>query len=129
MPAIATLSINDGQATPVAHSFAVNTTDGSSARWLEKTAGQSLGYYPLAMSVRMAKTATAADVVEVTLSKPTLQTVNGISTVAYKSSASVKFNFSQQETDQGKKDLVAYVTNFLANATVKAAIPALDPFY
>lgn len=129
MPAISNLTINDGQATPSAHTFSVNTTDGTAARWLEKSAGISIGYMPLTMSVRMAKSPTGADVVEVTLSKPTVSTVDNVSTVAYRSSASLRFNFSQSETDQGKKDLVAYVTNFLSNAAVKAAIPALDPFY
>lgn len=129
MPAIANLTIKDGAAAPVDHTFSVNTTDGLNARWLEKSAGQSLGYIPLTMSVRMAKSPTGADVVEVTMSKPTLQTENGVASVAYRSSASLRFNFSQQETDQGKKDLVAYVTNFLSLASVKAAIPALDPFY
>lgn len=129
MPAISNLTIKDGATTPADHTFAVNTTDGMSARWLEKSAGQSLGYMPLTMSVRMAKSPTAADVVEVTFTKPTISIVNGVATVAYKSSVSLRFNFSQQETDQGKKDIVAYVTNFLSNASAKAAIPALDPFY
>lgn len=128
MPAIASLSINDGQATPAAHTFAVGTTDGQAAKWIEKSAAASTGYFPLTYSVRMGKTPTAANVVEIGITMPTLDgtSVNG---VMRKSSASVRFNFAQTASQQEMKDLVAYVTNFLSNATVKAAIPALDPFY
>lgn len=128
MPAIANLTINDGQASPVAHTFAVGTTDGQQAKWVEKSAANSLGYFPLTYSVRLSKSATGANVVEIGLSTPTLDgTVTNA--VARKSTASVRFNFSQAATQQEMKDLVAYVTNFLSNASVKAAIPALEPFY
>lgn len=129
MPAISSLTINDGQSTPASHTFAVGTTDGQKATWLEKSAGSSLGYFRLDYSARNAKTASAADVVEVTLSLPTLSETNDVISQARRSSASLRFNFAQSATDQERKDLVAYVTNFLANSTVKAAAAAVEPFY
>lgn len=128
MPAIANLSINDGQGTPASHTFAVGTTDGSSAKWLEKTAAASTGYYVLSYSIRMAKTPTAANVVEINLALPTLDGTS-LNSVMRKSTASLRFNFAQAASQQEMKDMVAYVTNFLSNATVKSAIPALEPFY
>lgn len=129
MPAIANLTIADGQASPANHTFAVSTTDGQKAKWLEKTAGSSLGYYQLTYSARSAGSPTAADVVEVGLILPTLSIDGTLISQARKSSASVRFNFAQTATDQERKDLVAYVANFMANASVKAAIPAIEPFY
>lgn len=129
MPAIANLTVNDGQATPVGHTFAVGTTDGQKATWLEKSAGSSLGYYRLTYSARAASSSSAADVVEVTLSLPSISTVDNVVSLARRSSATLRFNFAQSATDQERKDLVAYVTNFLANASVKAAAGAIEPFY
>lgn len=128
MPAIANLSINDGQSTPVAHTFAVGTTDGQNAKWLEKTAAASTGYYSLTYGVRLGKTPTAANVVEVSIIMPTLDgtSLNG---VMRKSSASLRINFAQSASQQEMKDMVAYLTNFLSNVNVKAAIPNLEPFY
>jgi hypothetical protein len=129
MPAISSLSINDGQVSPVAHTFAVGSTNGQEAYWLEKSAGSSLGYYKLTYRANSAKSPSAADTVEVQLSLPTLSTADDVISQARRSSASLRFNFAQSATDQERKDLVAYVTNFLANSTVKAAASAIEPFY
>lgn len=129
MPAIAPLSINDGQATPVAHSFVPVTTDGSVAKFAEKTAGIPLGYYILTHEVRQPKSDTGAIRVLTSLAMPTTQTVNGVLSVVRNSSAQVTFNFAQDSTDQERKDLTAYVRNFLSNATVVAANWGVEPFY
>jgi hypothetical protein len=129
MPAIANLSINDGQATPVAHSFVVSTTDGQKATWLEKAAGNALGYLRLTFSARSASTPTAADVTEITISQPAISTVDNVTTLARRSSCSIRFNFAQSAPDAERKDLVAFASNALANASVKAASSAVEPFY
>lgn len=129
MPAIAALTINDGQNTPAAHSFAVGTTDGNKAQWYEKSAGVVSGYLGLSMSVRMATSATGANSVIIDFNQPILGGVAPALSVVRRSSASLRFNFAQDASDQERKDLVAYITNFLSNAGAKAAIPALEPYY
>lgn len=129
MPAIATLAINDGAATPVAHQFVPVTTDGSTARWADKLAALPIGYNVITDEVRQPGNATAAYRRLVGFSFPVLATVNGVSTKVRTSSAQVIFNFAQDSTDQERKDAVAFVSNFLSNATVKPAIQNIEPFY
>jgi len=129
MPAIATLAINDGAATPVAHSFVPVTTDGSTAKWADKLAALPIGYSIITDEVRQPGTATAAYRRLIGFSFPILATVNGVSTKVRTSSAQVIFNFAQDSTDQERKDVVAIVSNFLSNATVKPAVQNIEPFY
>ena len=129
MPAIAALTINDGAATPAAHTFAVQGTTGQKATWLEKTAGMSIGYIRLTDEYREAKTPTGAHRRIMGYEFPVVATVNGVNTRVRVSSAQVVFNFAQDATDQEKKDAVAYVINHLSNATVRPAIWGQEPFY
>ena len=129
MPTMAALSVNDGQTTPVAHTFAVGTTNGAVATWYEKLAGIALGYFRLDYEVRRAKTPSAADRAIITLVMPSVADVAGVTTKVRASSAKVEFNFAQSATQQEKKDLVAYITNTLGTAAVKAAIADLEPYF
>jgi len=129
MPAIAALTINDGAATPVAHTFAVGTTDGQKAVWNDRVSGIPTGYTRLDYEVREAKSSTGAHSVIISLLMPTLATIDGVQTRVRVSSAQVRFNFAQDSTDQERKDLLAYIANGLNNASVKAAIPLIEPFY
>lgn len=129
MPAIAALSINDGQATPAAHTFAVQGTTGLRATWLEKTAGVASGYLKLTDEYREAKSATGANSRILGFEFPVVATVDGSTVRVRVSSAQVRFNFAQDSTDQERKDAVAYVTNVLSNSTMKAAIWGQEPTY
>jgi hypothetical protein len=129
MSALASLSINDGQATPVAHTFNPVSTDGSRAQWAERSAGVPSGYFTLSHEVRNPASATAAYRVLIGLNVPVMATVNGVLTVVRNSSAQVTLNCSAQSTVQERKDLLAYVANFLGNATVKTSVQDLEPFY
>jgi hypothetical protein len=61
--------------------------------------------------------------------QPTTAVVDGVTKRVRLSSAQVTFNFAQDATDQEKKDLVAYVTNSLSNATVKPTLYNVEPFF
>lgn len=129
MPAIAALTIADGQATPVNHTFSVNTTDGAKATWTDRVSGIPTGYTRFDYEVREAKQASGAHSVIISLLMPTLADIDGVMTRVRVSSASLRLNFAQDSTDAERKDLAAYATNFLNNASVKAAIPNIEPFY
>lgn len=129
MPTMAALSINDGAGTPAAHTFAVQTTSGLLAQWYEKAAGIFAGFFSLSHEVRMAKTPTAANRVIISLSVPSTATVDGVLKRVRVSSAQVAFNFAQDATLQERKDTLAYITNYLSNATAKAAIYDMEPWF
>jgi hypothetical protein len=129
MPAIANLTINDGQAAPAAHTFSVVGTTGAKATWADKSGGIPIGYAKFTNEVREAKSSNGAHSVIYGYELPTMGTVNGVSQRVRVSSAQVRLNYAQDSTDQERKDLVAYVINSLSNATVKAAAIGIEPHY
>ena len=129
MPQFATLTLNDGQAAPAAHSFVAGGPNGTLATWFDKAAGIVTGYIRKTFQVREASSATAANSVTLGYELPTLGTVDGVQKRVRVSKAELKINFAQDATLQERKDLVAYVTNDLSNATVKQAIIDVENFY
>jgi hypothetical protein len=129
MPNLAALTINDGQATPAAHTFAVENRLGGKAMWADKAPGISSGFNRITNEVRMAKSKTGANSNITTWELPTLAVIDGTTQRARVSSAQLRINFAQDATDQERKDAYAYIANFLSNATVKAAIIGQEPHY
>lgn len=129
MPAISTLTVNDGAATPVSHTFAFAGQSGSRFTFADKASGIPIGYTKITHEVRDAKSATGANSVIIGLELPTVSSVSGVNTRVRVSSAQVRLNFAQDSTDQERKDAVAYVINYLSNATIRPALYNTEPFY
>lgn len=129
MPAIANLTINDGLATPAAHTFSVVGTTGQKATWADKVSGVPAGYSRITHEVREAKSASGAHSTITGMEMPTMATVDGQLKRVRVSSAQLRFNFAQDSTDQERKDLVAYAINFLSNASVRPGIYNIEPHY
>lgn len=129
MPAIAALTINDGQATPAAHTFNPVTTDGSKAMWADRSPGIPAGYRTISHEVLGPSGARTVNRLTFGFMTPTLATVNGVDTQVRYSSAQVVLNIHPESTLQERKDLLAYITNFLSNANVKTSVENVEPFY
>lgn len=129
MPAIAALSINDGQSTPVAHSFAPVTTDGSLAKWADRSPTIPSGFRTISYEVAPPSGSRITHKLQAGFNNPSVATVNSVDQVVRNSSAQVTLNIHPDATLQERKDLLAYVANFFANATVKASVENLEPFY
>lgn len=129
MPAAATLAINDGQATPVSHSFTPAGQTGSKVEWNEKTAGIPAGYFVLTHELVKPGTPDAAYRIKMGLNVPVTATVDSSLAVVRNSSAQVVFNLSQSSTLQERKDLLAYIANALGNANVKTSIQDIEQFW
>jgi NaMN:DMB phosphoribosyltransferase len=129
MPAIANLTIADGQGTPVNHTFTVVTTDGSKGYWADKVSGVPVGYSKLNIETRQAQSTTGAHSVLINYELPATAVIDGVTTRVRVSSVALRFNFAQDSTDQERKDAVAYAINILSNATAKAAIYNIEPWY
>lgn len=129
MPAIAALSINDGQTTPVAHTFSPQSTTGAKAMWADRSPSIPAGYRTI--SHEIAEPSGNRTVYRDTFGFmiPVVATVDGSDTVVRYNSADIRLNVHPQSTLQERKDLIAYVTNFLANATVKTSVENQEPFY
>lgn len=129
MPAIATLAINDGQAAPVSHNFDPVTTDGSLAKWADRSPTIPAGFRTISHEVLGPQNGRTVHKITCGYYVPVVATVAGVDTVVRYSSAQVILNIAPDSLIQERKDLLAYVANFLANATVKTSIQNLEPFY
>lgn len=128
-PAIAALTINDGQASPAAHTFDPVTTDGSLAKWADRSPSIPAGYRSLSWEVVPPSGNRTTHKLTLGISVPVVATVNGVDTVVRYSSGQVVLNVHPESLLQERKDLLAYVANFLGIAGVKTSVQNLEPYY
>lgn len=140
MPALAALTINDGKATPVAHTFSpVRIDEKGVASFYDRSGGVAIGFPRIALSLREpvepVKAGTISDPKKrnyrciFTVDAPTLDAVATVPTVAYVHSARVQLDLPERGTLGDRNDLLAYVGNGLANATIKSVVQNLESFY
>lgn len=129
MPALAALTINDGQTTPVAHTFSPVTTDGSKASWADRSPAVPAGYRTISQEVSEPTGNRSVYRITMGFYTPVLATVDGTDTVVRYNSANLVLNMHPNSTLQERKDLLAYIANFLANASVKTSVEQLEPWY
>lgn len=129
MPAIGSLSINDGQATPVAHVFAPVSTDGTKARLANRVAGLPVGYEKLELELREPKSAAGAYRLIGKMTRPIMQVVDGVNVVVRTSTTNFDVNFAQNSTAAERKDDVALIKNLFGHATVISMVDTLEPLY
>lgn len=139
MTAIAALTINDGQSTPLAHTFSpVNIDQSGVARWADRSSGVALGFPTVTFSQKVPNKASRAYKVNAKVVIPVLEqtsasTATGIQpapTLAYNLLANVEMVLPERSTLQQRKDLLAYLRNYLANAAViTAAVENFESVY
>jgi len=123
------LSINNGAATPVAKSFAPERVAPESSVFTERSAAASAGFYKLSIGYSPASSKRATNRVDISLSLPVLQTINGVSTVAYVGRFTGTFVIPDTMTAAERADLHAFVANALDVTQIKAVVKDLDPLY
>lgn len=138
MTAIAALTLNDGLATPVAHTFApVNIDALGVAKWADRVGGIALGYPVVTQSLRSPTKGSRSYRLTTKVVVPTLEltspsTGTGIQpapTKAYDLMCSCEFVLPERSTLQERKNLLAYVKNVLAHAVVTAAVQDFESVY
>lgn len=139
MAARANVVINDGQATPVAHTFNPNAGDGnvpgvSVISYEDRSGGIQVGFPVITISTRRPTKQLKNHKVTFTVKSPTLEvvsnsTVSGITpapTVAYDVLFKGEFVLPERSTLAARKDLLAYARNLFANAVVTSAVHDLE---
>lgn len=121
--------INDGQATPVAKTFAVAKVSPESSSFEERTSGVAAGYKVLSIRTSRASAKRPTHRVDIDLDFPVLSTVNGVSSLAYTGRVRSYFVIPDQMTAAERADIQAFFANALDNAIVKATVKDLDPPY
>lgn len=148
MPALASIAINDGQATPVAHTFSpVRIDEKGVASFYDRSGGIAIGFPRFTISlkepVNPVRAGSSSDAKKrnykaiLTFDVPVLEstsaaTGSGIApapTVAYVHSGRLEMNLPERGTLSNRNDLVAYFVNALSNTTVKSVLQNLEAFY
>jgi len=145
MPALAAITIDDGEATPVAHTFTPLSIDANGvATFIDRTGGIPIGFNRLDLSLRQppeARTGQTSSgrvykatmrVFLPTLEQTSASTSTGIQpapTKAYDHGANVQFFLPERGTAQNRKDLLSLLRNALNDEAVETVIVDLEPFY
>jgi hypothetical protein len=129
MPAIAALSINDGQGTPAAHTFNPVTTDGTLAKWADRSPSIPAGWIVASHDVSGPSGNRTTNKIQSSFMLPTIASVDGVDKVVRYSSGQLTLNIHPESTLQERKDLLAYFANFLGLASVKTSVENVEPFY
>jgi hypothetical protein len=132
MAAASDIIINDGQSTPVAHTFTPFSKDGSMVVWLERTtAHTSAGFYPLTVSQSSPNGKSPVVRTKITLALP-LEAYNsstGIYSYTDTSRVILDVLMPVSMVAAGRADVYAYLKNLMAHATIEATIKDLSPPY
>jgi hypothetical protein len=139
MAARANLVLNDGQATPVAHTFNPNSGDGnipgvSVISYEDRSGGIAVGFPMVSIATRKATKQQRNTKLTVTVVRPVLEntsnsTVSGIApapTVAYDVVFKGEFIIPERSTIDVRKDALAYVKSLLADAVITSAVQDLE---
>lgn len=138
MSAIASMTLADGQATPVNHTFApVGIDQASVAKWADRSGGIALGFPAVSFSLRAPSKASrnfrlTAKVVTPVLEVTSPSTATGIQpapTLAYNLVANVDIILPERSTVAQRKDLLAYLQNYLASTVVESAVEDFEQVY
>jgi hypothetical protein len=129
MTAIAALTIADGQASPANHTFSPVSTNGSKAQWADRSPTIPAGFRTVSFEVSPPSGNRTVNKVSAGFMNPTVATINSVDQVVRYSSAQVILNIHPDSTLQERKDLLAYVANFLAIADIKTCIQNIEPVY
>lgn len=141
MTAFTNLSINDGQASPVAHTFTARRIDAGVAKWQDISGGIPVGFTTLRASLREPvkgqKNGSAVYKVVIDLVIPTLETVSNSTysgilpapTKAYDCVCRIEMMLPERSALQDRKNLRAYIANALGQADLKALIEDLNMVY
>jgi len=139
MAARAVISLLDGQATPVTHTFSPNSGDGnvpgtSVISYEDRVGGVSVGFNRVSISTRQPSKQNRNYKVAVLIQVPVLEvvsnsTVSGIAPApqaAYVDTVRMEFILPERSSVQSRKDLLAYTKNLLANAVMTSSIVDLE---
>jgi hypothetical protein len=139
MTAFANITLNDGQATPVAHTFTARRILNNVAKWQDLSSGYAVGFPTVEATLREPVPGSKIPCYKCTINinAPKLETVNastysGITpapTKAYDVLAKVEFILPERSALQDRKDILAYCANALAQADLKAMVQDLNMVY
>lgn len=138
MPAIAALTLADGQTTPVNHTFSPLGTSLGIAKWVDRVAGIAIGFPQITMSIKEPSTKGSQNykvvrkVVLPVLDISSPSTSTGIQPApsrAYELINVSEWTLPARSTNQQRADLLAFCKNFDANIIFTDAVKNFEPVW
>lgn len=138
MSAFAPITLADGQATPVTHTFSpVNIDSVGVSKLVDRSGGIAIGFPALTISVRSPSKGSKnyrviAKVVVPTLEVTSPSTGTGIQPApmkAYDILGTLEFVLPERSTLAERKNVFAYVKNLMANANLVNAVETFEAIY
>lgn len=138
MAAIASMTLADGQATAVNHTFApVNIDAAGVAKWADRVGGIALGYPIATLMLRQPSKASRNYKVTIKVVTPVLEltapsTATGIQpapTKAYDLIGTTEFILPERSSLAERKNLSAFLKNLLSHVNVTNAIENFESVY
>lgn len=136
MATIASISINDGKATPEAHVYAAELSGVNSAWKRTGVAGQpAVAMERISASAKLAPQANGVNKIDIDLSVPVLEQVTGGSSQGYVAAPALAHTlrgkitiFAHQRSDvAGRKDLRTLLSNLLKDPQIIDLVDNLTP--
>lgn len=127
MPQAANIVINDGESTPVAHTFVPSKVSDLVSSFYGP--GATLSGRETLVITRREATATVAGKVSIKCVIPTEATVDGQLVVTEQEMFSLDFVLSPKSVKQKRKNTRVLASNLLLNATVVAVIDDFDGIF
>lgn len=124
MATIANVTLADGQATPVNHTFTARGVKNGVATWKDQSTGVPAGYPTLTYSLRESTKTLPAYKVVAKLAVPKLETSPSflVPTEAYRMLLNIDAVIPDRCSEQDRKDLYAYGVSLLSNAIMSNGI-------
>lgn len=137
MSAVANIVINDGAATPVAHTFAPARQSGDLFEWADRATGIAAGFNKISVLTRYGQASNAGQRVTLKITAPTLAVTapasgSGIQpnpVAAYTSLCTIEFLLPNAADAAARANIAAYAKNLLASTFVTNMIQNLDAPY
>lgn len=143
MPQASNMILNDGQTTPVAHTFNYVPYPNGISAFEDRAGGIMVGYNKITMGMTRPRPNVSAKTVanrfvNITLKvdRPTLESLgtadSGFTpppTKAYSNLCEIRFSFPERSTLAERKDVLAYAKNLLANAFTTALVENYETPY
>jgi len=131
MPAIGNITINDGAATPVAHTFGVVTTDGKVATYADRSGGVPAEFPLIKISSTVPNGSARFFRHELSISMPKAATdpQTGKSYIARQTQARTIYTLPETGLLQERKDILAFNKNLQALALVTSLVQDLENVY
>lgn len=130
MPQAATLVINDGQSTPVAHDFEPLSISSALSMFRDNATGETIKGHPtLSIGLTPAGTNGKVEKVSIRVAIPQEYLADGVYHVDDTTRVSIEFALPITATTQNRADILAYAKNALANAGIAGYVTDGEPFW